>query len=211
MWGLDPLRLRGIYALTDAALTPDDQLIPAVERAIHGGAALVQYRNKTGSPTQCRQQAEALQVLCNRFQIPLIINDDLELALACDAAGVHLGKDDADPQLARQTLGRQAIIGVSCYNDPARARQAQKNGVDYVAFGSVYTSPSKPQAVRVSFEILRQAREELSIPICAIGGITAANAKPLADIGIDLLAVISGIFAAQDITSATRALADLYI
>lgn len=203
-------RLRGIYALTDAVLTPGDRLIPTVEQAIRGGAGLIQYRDKTGLPAHRRGQAEALQALCARFQIPLIINDDIELALACGAAGVHLGKDDGDSHLARQALGETSIIGISCYNDLPRALQAQKDGADYVAFGSVYPSPSKPQAVPVSMKLLRQAREELSIPLCAIGGITAANAKPLVDIGIDMLAVISGVFAAQDITAATRALADLY-
>lgn len=204
-------RLRGVYAVTDPASASGDQLVFAVEQAVRGGARLIQYRDKTGSAVQRRRQADELQVLCARFQIPLIVNDDVELARACGAAGVHLGKDDADFHQARAALGKHAIIGVSCYNDPARAREAQAAGADYVAFGSVYPSPSKPQAVRVSFDILRQARETLSIPICAIGGITAANAQPLVDIGIDMLAVISGIFTEQDITSATRTLADLYI
>jgi thiamine-phosphate pyrophosphorylase len=203
-------RLRGVYAVTDTVSASGDRLVSAVEQAIRGGARLIQYRDKTGPATRRRRQADALQALCARFQIPLIVNDDVELARACGAAGVHLGKDDADPRQARQALGKNSIIGVSCYNDLSRARQAQNDGADYLAFGSVYPSPSKPQAVRVSVELLRQAREELSIPICAIGGITAANAKPLVDIGIDMLAVISGIFADQDITAATRALADLY-
>lgn len=203
-------RLRGIYAVTDTVSTSGDRLVSAVEQAIHGGARLIQYRDKTGPATRRRRQADALQALCARFQIPLIVNDDVELARACGAAGVHLGKDDADLHRARGALGKQAIIGVSCYNDLARAREAQNDGADYVAFGSVYPSPSKPLAARVSFDILRQARETLSIPICAIGGITATNAQPLVDIGIDMLAVISGIFADQDITAATRTLADLY-
>lgn len=203
-------RLRGIYAVADAVLTSGEQLVPAVEQAIRGGACMIQYRDKTGSPAQRHEQAAALQAICARFRIPLIINDDMELARACGAAGVHLGKDDSDPRLARKALGKAAIVGVSCYNDLARAHRAQSDGADYVAFGSVYPSPTKPQAVRASMELMRQAREELSIPVCAIGGITAANAKPLVDIGIDMLAVISGIFAENDITAATRALADLY-
>lgn len=202
--------LRGVYAVTDTGSASGDRLISSVEQAIRGGARLIQYRDKTGSAAQRRRQADELQALCVRFQIPLIINDDVELAQACGAAGVHLGRDDADLQQARMILGSHAIIGVSCYNDLLRAREAQADGADYVAFGSVYPSPSKPQAVRVSFDILQQAKEALSIPICAIGGITAANAQPLVDIGIDMLAVISGIFAEQDIAAATRVLADLY-
>lgn len=202
--------MRGVYAVTDAALAPGNRLITAVEQAIRGGASLIQYRNKSGSPALCREQAEALQMICSRFHVPLIINDDVELAQRCGAAGAHLGKDDADLQSARRILGNTAIIGVSCYNDLIRAHQAQANGASYVAFGSVYPSPSKPLAVPVTFDVLRRARDGLSIPVCAIGGITADNAQPLVDIGVDMLAVISGIFGQPDITAATRALTDLY-
>jgi thiamine-phosphate pyrophosphorylase len=203
-------QLRGVYAIADAALIPETRLLSAVELAIQGGAALVQYRGKSMAFERQCEQASALQALCHLNGIPLIVNDNIELALACNAAGIHLGREDTDLRTARETLGNNAIIGVSCYNEIDRAFNAQSSGADYVAFGSVYPSPTKPQAVRASIELCQQAKQQITIPVCAIGGITAANAKPLVEIGIDLLAVISGIFAQPDIEAATRDLSRLY-
>lgn len=203
-------RLRGVYAIADAALIPEARLLSAVGQTIQGGAVLVQYRGKSMAfETQC-EHASALQALCSLNDVPLIVNDSIELALACNAAGIHLGRDDADLQTAREALGERAIIGVSCYNELDRGLNAQALGADYVAFGSVYPSPTKPHAVRASLELCRQAKQQITIPVCAIGGITAANAKPLVDADIDLLAVISGIFAQPDIEAATRALSRYY-
>jgi thiamine-phosphate pyrophosphorylase len=200
--------LRGIYAVTDPQLTGDERLLPAVEQALRGGAHMLQYRDKTAAPAERLQRAQALLELCSRHRIPLIINDDVELAAASGAAGVHLGRQDASLSQARKRLGAAAIIGVSCYNQLPRAIEAQAGGADYVAFGSVYLSPTKPAAVRAPLELFTQAKQSLHIPVCAIGGIRADNAAPLLECGVDLLAVISGIFAQSDVETATRRLVE---
>ncbi len=194
--------LSGLYAITDAELIGDARLLPAVAAALQGGARLVQYRDKSQDAARRRQEAEALRSLCHTHGALLIINDDVQLAADCGADGVHLGKDDSAIQTARQLLGPSAIIGVSCYNDLTRAHAAQSAGADYLAFGSFYPSAIKPQAPRATLELLRQARQELRLPLCAIGGITADNAAPLLAAGADMLAVISDVFAADDIKAA---------
>jgi thiamine-phosphate pyrophosphorylase len=140
--------------------------------------------------------------------VTLIINDDVELAGNCGAHGVHLGKDDADLRSARSLLGSGAIIGVSCYNDLSLARQAAGLGADYVAFGRFFPSQTKPGAIQASPDLIRQARQELSLPIAAIGGITPDNAGQLIDAGADMLAVVTGIFATADVQ---RAAADFSV
>jgi thiamine-phosphate pyrophosphorylase len=198
--------LKGIYAVTAPEITPGEQLYRAVELTLRGGAALVQYRDKTASVAQRHTRARRLQELCADHGVPLIINDDAELAKETGAAGVHLGGMDMPLPTARALLGPQAIIGISCYNRLAAGLEAAAAGADYVAFGSAYPSITKPAAVHASPLLYRQAREALSLPICAIGGIDAANAPALLACGVDLLAVISGIFAQNNIESATRRL-----
>jgi thiamine-phosphate pyrophosphorylase len=202
--------LHGIYAITDSALMTDGLLLPAVEQTLRGGAHMLQYRNKIATPAERTAQAQALLELCNRYRVPLIINDDIELAAASGAAGVHLGRNDASLPQARRRLGTAAIIGVSCYNQLPRALEAQAAGANYVAFGSVYPSPTKPDAVRVPLQLFTQAKQSLHIPVCAIGGIRHDNAAPLLESGVDLLAVISAIFAQKDIESATRRLVECW-
>ncbi len=202
-------RLSGVYAIADTGIIPHEKLIDAVEQAIEGGAALIQYRDKSEDSTLRHAQANQLQALCKKHQVPLIINDDLDLAKDCGASGIHLGRHDIDLETARETLGADAIIGISCYNEPSRAKSAEAGGADYVAFGSVFPSSTKPNAVSVSIETLAQMKQTLSIPVCAIGGITDENAAPLLETGVDLLAVINGIFGQQDIRAATRQLAKL--
>lgn len=201
---------RGLYVLTDPHLTPDAQLVPAVAQAIAGGAVMVQYRDKSEDADRRHWEAQDLVHLCRPLGVPLIINDDVALARAVGAAGVHLGRDDADVAQARAILGPGAIIGVSCYNELDRAVQAQAAGADYVAFGSFFSSSVKPQAVRATPDLLRQARRHLTIPIVAIGGITADNAAPLIAAGADLLAVISDVFGRRDIRAAAARLAALF-
>lgn len=195
--------LHGLYALT-----PDDcsSLADAVEATIAGGARMIQYRDKTASTPEREARAKALLTLCRSRGIPLIINDDLDLALALGADGVHLGEDDCSIAEARERFPSR-LIGASCYNDFARARAAIRSGASYVAFGSFYDSPTQPNAVTAQPDLLMRARRELSVPVCAIGGINADNATPLIQAGADLLAVCSGIFAQPDIISATRAIA----
>jgi len=194
--------LHGLYAVTDAHLQAPGQLAVHVSLAIDGGAALVQYRDKSDNHRLRLQQAKALAELCRARGVPLIINDDVELAGDCGAQGVHLGRDDADARAARSLLGAEAIIGVSCYNDLALAREAAESGADYVAFGRFFPSQTKPGAIQAGPELIRQAKQELSLPVAAIGGITPDNAGQLIDAGADMLAVVNGIFAAADIRRA---------
>ncbi|HEY3488044.1 MAG TPA: thiamine phosphate synthase [Gammaproteobacteria bacterium] len=200
--------LKGIYAITAPELTPGRQLFAAAELALRGGVALLQYRDKTASPQERLERAAELQKLCICHGVPLIINDDVMLAKKIGAAGVHLGGADATLAEARTTLGSDSIIGVSCYNRLELAGQAAAVGANYIAFGSVYYSPTKPHAVHAPRELFKQAKRELDIAVCAIGGINVDNAAPLLELGVDLLAVISGIFAQNDIESAARRLVE---
>jgi thiamine-phosphate pyrophosphorylase len=202
--------IRGLYVITDERHTTVDQLVEHVAQAIAGGAAIIQYRSKQPSLTRRRQEASALRELCQRHALPLIINDDVELARSVAADGVHLGRDDASLSTARRRLGGQAMIGVSCYNRLDNAVRAEQAGADYVAFGSFFPSPTKPEAVAAPVTLLRQARQRLSIPIVAIGGITAANGANLICAGATALAVISDVFAAPDIRAAAERYAGLF-
>ena len=201
---------RGLYAITDADLIPADRLLAAVEQAILGGARLLQYRDKRNFRPQRRHQAQALNELCRARAVPLLIDDDAELAAEVDAAGVHLGQDDMPLATARKLLGAGAIIGISCYNRLDSALDAAAAGADYVAFGSFFPSPIKPAAVRADPDLLRQARALLPLPVVAIGGITPANGKSLIVAGTDYLAVISGVFGQPDIRAAARAYTRLF-
>jgi thiamine-phosphate pyrophosphorylase len=202
--------MRGLYAITDDRLTAGEHLLPNVEQALIGGAWLVQYRNKTLSLTEQRAEAKALLVLCRRYGVRLIINDDLELALAIGADGVHLGRDDGDIAAARARLQPGGILGVSCYNNWAIAVKAVRAGADYIAFGAFFPSATKPQAARATPDLIRRAKQELSIPVVAIGGITPNNSAELIDAGIDMLAVITAVFGQPDIRAAARSFAELF-
>ncbi|HEY1773387.1 MAG TPA: thiamine phosphate synthase [Gammaproteobacteria bacterium] len=201
-------RLRGLYAITDGAALP--LLATVVESAIRGGARLVQYRNKSSDRTQRFAQAQALLDICRGHGVPLIVNDDVELAAEIGADGVHLGKDDGRVADARVRLGPRAVIGVSCYDSLERAVQAAHEGADYVAFGSFFASGSKPAAVRAPLTLLSEARRRLDIPLCSIGGITPQNGAELVAAGADMLAVIQGLFGAADVNVAAKAYAGLF-
>jgi thiamine-phosphate pyrophosphorylase len=199
---------RGLYAVTDGA--PRDALLTTVAALLRGGAVLVQYRAKGLTADRRHDEARALLRLCRDPDVPLIVNDDLELAAALGADGVHLGRDDAPPEVARERLGDGAIVGVSCYDDLDRARRAADAGADYVAFGSVFPSPTKPDAAHAPLALLRSARRALQLPICAIGGITLDNAGEAVAAGADLLAVISDLAGAADPQARARAFAELF-
>lgn len=188
------LTRRGLYAITDG---PRPDLLAAVKAALRGGAAVLQYRDKTADSARRAFEARALRELCARHEVPFIVNDDVDLALASGADGVHLGEDDGDVAAARARLGTGAIVGVSCYDSLARARQLAAAGADYLAFGAFFPSPTKPNARRATLDLLREAKP-LGLPLVAIGGITPDNAQPLIDAGADFLAVISGVFATPD-------------
>lgn len=200
-----PSQLSGIYVITDAALCAQRGLESCVRDALLGGAKLVQYRDKSHDARRRLQEGRLLAALCREHHALLIINDDVQLARECDAHGVHLGRDDADMDSARRTLGDSAVIGISCYNDLALAEQAAASGADYLAFGSVFPSAVKPDAVRASLQLLQQA-QRFGLPLCAIGGINARNIDEVARAGADMAAVISAVFGADDVTASTRAL-----
>lgn len=204
------LNLNGIYAITDEHLLSDAMLLGAVERALNAGVRLVQYRNKNADSNKRKQQASELFSLCQAYNTPLIINDDIELCAAIGADGVHLGQQDAALSAARLTLGAQAIIGVTCHQSLELAHQAQKGGADYVAFGRFFPSSTKPDAPAANLAILREARDHLTIPVVAIGGINAENGGSLIESGAHMLAVVGGIFGAGDIASNVNALNELF-
>lgn len=188
---------RGLYAITQTQnnqINPKsaDTLFEEATAAIRGGAAVIQYRDK--NPTNAPFVARELVNICHRHNIPLIINDDVELAIQSNADGVHLGKEDSEIIEARKRLGNAAIIGVSCYNSVERALTAQALGATYVAFGRFFTSTSKPLAAPADIDILRKAKTTIHLPIVAIGGILPENGSQLLAAGADLLAVIGGVF-----------------
>lgn len=201
--------LRGLYAITPEGLTPP-VLLARVEAALAGGVVLLQYRDKSTDTRQRNEMAQALLTLCRRYGTPLIINDDLPLALATGANGVHLGGDDGDLAAARLALGPGKILGASCYADFAQAQAAVAAGADYVAFGAVYPSTTKPDARPAPMTLFERCRAELPVPTCAIGGITLENAPPLLAAGADMLAVISDLFEAHDIKSRAAAYQRLF-
>lgn len=201
--------LRGLYAITPEDID-DARLITQVDGALRGGVKFLQYRDKRRDLRQQTKMALALRGLCQRYGARLIINDHLQLALAVDADGLHLGGADGDLAAARQTLGPGKLLGASCYADFELARQAQAAGADYVAFGAVYASPTKPLAIRAPHQLFARCRAELGVPTCAIGGITLANGAALVAAGADLLAVITDLFAAPDIAARAAAFTPLF-
>ena len=196
-------RLRGLYAVTpDLADTAD--LVARVEAAIVGGATAIQYRNKTADAATRRVQAAALARAAGARGALFVVNDDAALAAAVGADGVHVGEDDGSIDAARRVLGPDAIVGVSCYNDFARAQAAVAAGADYVAFGSFFASGVKPHARRASLSLLTRAAD-LGVPVVAIGGITADNAGALVAAGANAVAVITAVLGAADVPAVARA------
>lgn len=201
------MMLAGLYAVT-----LDDPILPRlsalVQAALDGGAAIVQYRNKTAPPPLRRAQAAELLRICRSAGARLIVNDDVWLAVEIGADGAHIGRDDVPGgslAAARDALGAKRILGVSCYNEMARAEEAAAAGADYLAFGSVFASRTKPSAVRAPLELITEAKWRFHLPIAAIGGITLENAPQVLAAGADMLAVASDLFDTMDIQ--TRAAA----
>ncbi len=205
------MTFRGVYAITDSTLLPGNKLIESVTQALQGGISLLQYRNKAGSPDERLNQARVLRAVCDRYSVPLIINDDIQLCLDSGAKGLHIGQSDTDLHQARSLLGNQAIIGVTCHGDIGTALKAQLSGADYVAFGRFFPSVTKPAAPVTELSVLRQANEKLSIPIVAIGGINAKNAQLVIDAGADMIAVINYLFEDNNVKRRARLLADFFI
>lgn len=201
-------RLRGLYAITPES-ADTARLAAQVAQCIEGGAALVQYRAKRADGSTLLVQARAVAAICRDAGVPLIVNDSVELAAAIGADGVHLGRDDVSVREARIVLPH-ALIGVSCYDDPERARAAARDGADYVGIGSMFPSSTKPGAVRCPLDVIERARSASGLPVAAIGGITVANARSVLAAGADMLAVIAALFEAPDPRGAARAFALLF-
>ena len=201
------MSLRGLYAITpeheDSAV-----LLERTEQALRGGVALLQYRSKADATRRAREARE-ISALARRHGVPLIVNDDVALALEIDAAGAHLGRDDGSLAEARGRL-RGKLLGASCYDQLALAERAVAAGADYVAFGSVFPSPTKPGAVRAPLSLFAAARAALGVPLCAIGGITLDNVGALVLAGADMVAVISDLFDAPDIAERARNYAKVF-
>lgn len=200
-------RIAGLYALTPD-LDDTTQLLAVVRAALEGGAAAVQYRHKTAPGLLRRAQAGALAALHAARGALYIVNDDPALAAEVGADGVHVGADDASVIAARELVGPDRLVGVSCYDDFARAEAAVQAGADYVAFGSFYPSVTKPTARHAGVDLLHRARV-LGVPVVAIGGIDAGNARALVDAGADAVAVIRDVFDRSDAAEITRAAAAL--
>ena len=204
------MKLTGLYAITDNNLIPKERFIDTIEQAIIGGVKIIQYRDKSDDKKLRLEQAHALNQLCHQYQIPLIINDDVELAQQVNAQGVHLGKDDVSLSTARAALGDEAIIGVSCYNQLPLAIKAIEVGATYIAYGRFFPSRIKPNAVHANIKLLRQTRQKLNCPLVAIGGITPDNGNELIKAGADCLAVIHGLFGQPDVKIAAQRYAQLF-
>ena len=184
------MQKKGLYAITPDGKTADE-ILEFTEAVLKGGAVLMQYREKSGIDKT--DLANQLVTLCHSYNVPLIINDNVKLAETIGADGVHLGKEDGFISDARKRLGNSAIIGVSCYNSIERAIEAEKQGANYVAFGRFFTSNSKPLAAPAEIGTLTAAKNVLTLPIVAIGGILPENGTSLLNAGADILAVIGGL------------------
>ncbi|MCR6652140.1 MAG: thiamine phosphate synthase [Cellvibrionaceae bacterium] len=203
-------RFGPLYAITDPLLLPGDRLYEAVAQALAAGVKLVQLRDKTASDEQLTQQARRLVALCNEWKAFCVINDRVDIALASEAQGVHLGQGDGSAAKARQVLGDRAIIGVTCHSDLTLARRAQEEGASYVAFGRFFSSNTKPLAGAATLDVLQQAAAEIALPVVAIGGIRADNMAPLIQAGAQTLAVCHSLFGHEDTASAAATLMAAY-
>lgn len=201
------MTLTGLYLLADEQALPFAAWAEVLPAVLDAGVRLVQYRAKLQTPALRRDHAARLLIWCRERHLPLLINDDPALCAELGADGVHLGRDDAAIRAARRLLGADALIGASCYDALGRAREAIEAGADYVSFGRLFASTTKPQAGATSLDVLRQARTRLDVPICAIGGINPHNAAQVIGAGADLLCVAGGILGADDPVAATRKLA----
>ena len=202
--------LKGLYVITDKKLIPRDRFVETVESAVRGGASVVQLREKDTPGDDVVGLGKALLKVTGKYGVPLIINDSVELAKAIGADGVHLGEDDPMVSHARAVLGGDKIIGVSCYGRLERGLDAERDGADYVAFGTPFFTPTKPERAPTSFDVLREAVSRIkSIPIFAIGGITPENADSVLETGVDGIAVITAVFGSGDPEKTSRKLSTI--
>ena len=205
----DSFIIKGLYAIT-----PDsadlNTLIQKTQWAIEGGAFMVQYRSKIQDRDVKMQQCAAILRLCREYEIPCIVNDDVDMCRILEADGVHLGEKDDNIAEVRHILGEDAIIGSSCYDQLDRAKSAQKEGASYVAFGAMFPTSTKPNAPRAALALLKEAKREIQIPIVAIGGITMNNAHNVIKTGIDAIAVITSLYEAKSIKETAETFAKMF-
>lgn len=203
--------LSGLYVITDKKLIPRNRFIETVEKAIRGGARIVQLREKETPEEKIVELGKRLLMITRKYGVPLIINDSPELAKIIGADGVHLGKEDTSVIRAREIVGKDAIIGVSCYGDIERGIYAEKDGADYAAFGTPFFTPTKPDRKPTPFEVLREAKRKITkIPVFAIGGINKENAPSVLETGVNGIAVITGVFGSSDSEKVAQGLALLF-
>ena len=209
-WNMrDSFIIKGLYAIT-----PDsadlNTLIQKTQWAIEGGVFMVQYRSKILNRDVKMQQCAAILRLCREYEIPCIVNDDVDMCRILEADGVHLGEKDDNIAEVRHILGEDAIIGSSCYDQLNRAKSAQKEGASYVAFGAMFPTSTKPNAPRATLALLKEAKREIQIPIVAIGGITVNNAHDVIKTGIDAIAVITSLYEAKTIKETAETFAKMF-
>ncbi|MBV1875269.1 MAG: thiamine phosphate synthase [Cycloclasticus sp.] len=200
---------KGLYAITPD-ISDTQLLLDKVKKVLVGGVALIQYRDKISNASEKIFRAKAIHRLCLQHSVPLIINDDPELALVCKAEGVHLGQTDGSIQHARALLGDSAIIGITCHHDISLAITAEQQGADYVAFGRFFNSSTKPGAPLATTDTLINAKKKIRIPIVAIGGVTVDNVKPIISAGANFIAVVDGLFSQQNILSMCEGFHNLF-
>jgi thiamine-phosphate pyrophosphorylase len=202
-------RISGLYAITPD-LSNTGELLKKTQQVLAGGAQLVQYRNKSADDALRREQAGLLLQLCREYRVPLIINDHIELAVALDADGVHLGRDDMSISDARKQLGQNKIVGASCYNHLELALRAQALGSDYAAFGAFFPSTTKTDTVPVPASLIGQAKQKITIPLVGIGGIRLTNAATVIQSGCDAIAVCNDLFATENSAAQAEQYARLF-
>ena len=201
--------IKGLYAITPD-LADTDELLEKIEAALQGGISMLQYRNKAANHKLQTQQARAILLLCRQYKVPLIINDSVKICLFLDADGVHIGADDGNLADVRAKLGKDKILGASCYNRLDLAQSAQQIGANYVAFGACFASLTKPNAPVAALSLLTRAKTELNIPVVAIGGITLKNAGQVITAGTSAIAVINAIFDTNDVKLASQQFSKLF-
>lgn len=186
-----------IYAISDDILMPENLALEYAREILECGVKFFQFRSKKAVKNE--KLASEILNLCEKFGAKFIVNDDVKFAKKIGAKAVHLGKDDENIKEAFEILGKDAYVGVSCYNDISLAINAAKSGASYVAFGSVFTSPTKPNAPKCGLEVVKEAKQILNLPVCVIGGINETNIGSLSHAKPDLIAVISAIYKDGDI------------
>lgn len=202
-------KISGLYAITPN-LANTDELLAKTRQVLIGGARLIQYRNKSANAALLREQAGLMRQLCSEYRVPLIINDHIDLVIAVDADGVHVGQEDAGVVEARKRLGENKIVGASCYNNLERAQRAEQDGADYVAFGAFFSSLTKSNTVPVSKHLAGQAKQKISVPIVGIGGIRLVNARQVITSGCAAIAVCADLFLSDNITMQAEQFTQLF-